>query len=58
MDLKVMPKSHKGHKFVLCIIDQITNYCITVPKYHSRLEEIGDALIEMWYQNIVYWTIK
>ena len=29
MDLKVMPKSHKGHKFILCIIDEMTNYLIT-----------------------------
>ena len=41
-----MPKSHKGHKFILCIIDEVTNYLITVPIYHSRSEEIGDALIE------------
>ena len=46
MDLKVMPKSHKGHKFILCIIDEVTNYLITVLIYHSRSEEIGDALIE------------
>ena len=41
-----MPKSHKGHKFVLCIIDEVTNYLITVLIYQSRSEEIGDALIE------------
>ena len=46
MNLKVMPKSHKGHKFILCIIGKVTNYLITVPIYHSRSEEIGDALIE------------
>ena len=46
MDLKVMPKSHKGHKFILCIIDEVTNYLKTVSIYHSRSEEIGDALIE------------
>ena len=46
MDLKVMPKSHKGHKFILCIISEVTNYLITVPIYHSRSEEIGDAIIE------------
>ena len=48
MDLKVMPKSQKGHKFILCIIDEMTNYMITVPIYHSRSEEIGigEALIE------------
>ena len=41
-----MPKSHKGHKFILCIIDVVTNYLITVPIYLSRSEEMGDALIE------------
>ena len=46
MDLKVMPKSYKGHKFILCIIDDVTNYFITVPIYHSKSEEIGHALIE------------
>ena len=46
MDLKVMPKSHKGHKFILCITDKVTNYHITVPIYHSQSDEIGDVLIE------------
>ena len=46
MDLKVMPKSHRGHKLIFGIIDEVTNYLITVPIYHSRSEVIGDALIE------------
>ena len=46
MDLKVMPKSQKGHKFILCSIDEMTNHLITVPIYHLRSEEIGEALIE------------
>ena len=46
MDLKVMQRSHKGHKFILCIIDEVTNYLITVPIHQSRSEEIGDAIIE------------
>ena len=46
MDLKVIPKSHKGHKFILCIVDEVTYYLITLPIYHSRSEEIGEALIE------------
>ena len=41
-----MPRSHKGQKFILCIIDEVTNYLITVPIYHSRSEEIGDALTD------------
>ena len=29
MDLKVLLKSYKGHLFILCIIDEMTNYMIT-----------------------------
>ena len=46
MDLKVMPKSHKGHKFILCVIDEMTNYLIAMPIYQARSEEVGDALID------------
>ena len=43
IDLKVMLKSYKGHRFILCIIDEVTNYFITVLIYQSRSEEIDDA---------------
>ena len=46
MDLKVMPRSSKGHKFILCIKDEVTNYLITVPMYQSKAEEVGETLIE------------
>ena len=46
MDLKVMPKSYRGHKFLLCIIDKVTNYLITIPIHQAKSEEIGDAIIE------------
>ena len=46
MDLKVMPRSNKGSKYILCIIDEVTIYLITIPIYQSRSEEIGDTLIE------------
>ena len=45
-DLKVMPRSHKGHIYILCIIDKVTNFLITFPIFQARLEEIGEALIE------------
>ena len=41
-----MPKSYRGHKFILCIIDEMTNYLITMPIHQARSEEIGDALID------------
>ena len=46
MDLKVMPRSQKGHQYILCIIDQVTNYLITAPLYQARSEEVGEVLIE------------
>ena len=46
MDLKVMPRSHRGHKYILCIIDEVTNYLITVPIFQAKSEEIWEALIE------------
>ena len=41
-----MPKSHKGHKFILCVIDEVTNHLITVPIFQDKSEEVGEALIE------------
>ena len=46
IDLKVMPISYKGHKFILCTIDEVTNYLITVPIYQAKSEEIREALID------------
>ena len=46
MDLKVMPKSQKGHKYNLCIIDEVTNFLITVPIFQARSEEVAEALLE------------
>ena len=46
MDIKVMPKSNKGHKFILCFIDGVTNYLITVLLYQKKSEEFREALIE------------
>ena len=46
MDLKAMPKLHKGHRYILCIIDEVTNYLVNVPIFQARSEGIGEALIE------------
>ena len=46
MDLKMMPRLQKGHWFILCVIDEMTNYLITAPLYQARLEEVREALIE------------
>ena len=41
-----MPKSQKGHRYVLCVIDEVTNVLITVPIFQARSEEMGEALLE------------
>ena len=41
-----MPKSYRGHRFILCIIEEVTNHLITVPIHQSKSEEMGDAIIE------------
>ena len=41
-----MPRSHKGYRYILCIIDEVTNFLITVPIFQARSEEIGETLIE------------
>ena len=45
-----MPRSH-----ILCIIDEVTNYLITVPILQARSEEVG--ALKMLYQNIVFQSI-
>ena len=41
-----MPRPQKGHRFILCMIDEMTYYLITAPIYQSKSEEIEEALIE------------
>ena len=46
MNLEVIPRSYRGHKFILCIIDEVTNYLITVPIHQAKSEEVGEVLTE------------
>ena len=45
MDLKVMPRSYRGDSYILCVIDEVTNYIITAPVKQAKSEEVGAALI-------------
>ena len=49
MDLKVMPKSYKGDRYILCVIDEVTNYIIIAPVKQAKSEEIGEILINFFY---------
>ena len=50
MDLKVMPRSYKGDRYILCVIDKVTNYIITAPIKQAKSEEVGKALIKCFFQ--------
>ena len=36
MDLKVMLRFCRGHRYILCITDEVKNYMITAPIKQSR----------------------
>ena len=46
MNLKAMPRSQKGHRYILCVMDEMTNYLVAAPLYQAISEEVGEALIE------------
>ena len=46
MDLKVMPRSQKGHWYILCVIDEVTNYLVAATLYQAKSEGVGEALNE------------
>ena len=46
MDLKVMPRFYKGHKFILVVINDITNLMVNFHIHQSNSENIDDALIK------------
>ena len=46
MDLKVMPRLHKVLRYILCIIDEVTNFLVTVPIFQAKSEEVREALLE------------
>ena len=45
MVLKVMSKSFKGDRYILCVIHEVTNYIIPAPVKQAKSEEIGVILI-------------
>ena len=53
-----MPRLQKGHRFILYVIDEVTNYLITVPILQAKSEEVGEVLIEKTlYQNTASLTV-
>ena len=49
-----MPRSCKGDRYILCIIDEVTNYILTAPVKQAKFEEVGEALINNVFPSIVF----
>ena len=45
MDLKVMPRFCRGNRYILCVIDEVSNYIIMAPIKQSRSEEVEEVLL-------------
>ena len=41
-----MPRSYKGHRYILCIIDEVTIFWVAVPIFQAKSEEVGEVLLE------------
>ena len=54
MDLKVMPRSHKRHKFILCIIDEVTNYLINCSHIPSQVRRDRRSTYRKCYNEILH----
>ena len=52
IDLTVMPRSYKGCRFILVVIDEVTSFIVTVPIYPPGSEEIGAALCRACDQKV------
>ena len=37
---------HKGHRYILWVIDEVTNFLVTVTIFQAKSEEVGEALLE------------
>ena len=41
-----MARSYRGQKYILWIINEVTNYLITVPIHQAKSDEVAEAHIE------------
>ena len=46
MDLYMVPRYHKGHRFISVVIGEVTTFMVATPIHQSQSENIGDALLE------------
>ena len=40
-----MPRSSRGDRYILCVIDEVMNYIIMAPRKQSKSEKVQEALI-------------
>ena len=51
-DIKYMYRASTGHKFILVVTDEVTNYLVTIPLYRGPSHKARETLIIMNFVNI------
>ena len=55
MDLKVMPKLHKGHRYILCAIDEVTNFFLHYStNFSSKIRGSGRGTLGTCHNKTLY----
>ena len=57
MDLKVMLRPHKGHRYILCIIDEVTNLLVTVPIFQAKIRRSRRGTLRTCHNKILHTRI-
>ena len=57
MELKVMPRLLKGHRYILCIIDAVMNFLIMVPIFSGKIRGNRRSTIRKCYNKILHTRI-
>ena len=52
MDVKIMPRLHQGHGYILCIIDEVTNFLVTVPIFQAKSELLQHVITKKLHTRI------
>ena len=49
-----MPRSQKGQRYILCIIDEVTNILVTVPIFQARFRGNRGSINRKYYNKVLY----
>ena len=51
-DIKCMYRASTGHRFILVVTNEVTNYLVTIPLHRGTSHDVGEALINYVFENM------